>query len=794
MRASSIFLWQLCLNVYVSFSGASLPTPSFSSDWLRMRSQDESQSYIAINHNLNELPIFVQVHLRAIDGANDGFIFNGVGSAQRGDTTSNPYGGVVYTYNENWVRVMAPQKANRYASGCLIYTGGRHWGSPHKQCSHDGEVKVEVWISDNFPSPGFVSDWFAFSSNQKENSFKEIEHNLGQQPSMVRVQYQDTNPSPADIGFTSDGFGSAQCDDDVASKEYGGIVFAYNKAVVRIWAPSSTNSKKFQGHLFFAGSGWGNGVNSTAFDDGIVRIIVWAGDFPDPDFKTDGDALMGVKSGHPTYLTFEIPPGVIGGFLLLEGLALNGRNEGFSFEGVGAQQTCSSREMNYGGIIYAYNDSYVRVWAPTTGPVIRVGDGWGKQTGKGNEDLVDVTVKVYRAGVEGTTATPALTATDTIANRQSTPTQLTTGTPIKITDGMLDILDQTKNFVNVNSSTMDQKVTLGKDVLRNMERVLLTTRNDQFVEQTENQTKVLTTTIISIVKLLSKFILSGKYPISGSLALNTSAFVLYLESDSPDVVCDRAIMLLHGSGFYVPPANSIFQSPVPWENISVIIFQMISTYRYTTQGHSGPTTELLILEFLDPSFDEIQVNNVSSEFGIYFGNLGVSLVDGTMVGEESFASELKRVSRWILRNLRSYHAVKIVFHSSETLNGNTTVFMSKGDCSDIDNYYDNGTFSATIEFKGNTANLFIPEYMMTQPGNYCLSCKLNTNTGSHFTLVVTQHKCSFWEEQNGTWDTNGCRVSSKSNINSTVCLCNHLTAFTSESTIGTKKKQTLQVQ
>ncbi|XP_070555067.1 uncharacterized protein [Ptychodera flava] len=314
MLVSSVFLWQFYLNVY----GASLPTPSFSSDWFRMRSQDESQSYIAIEHNLNELPIFVQVHLRAIDGANEGFIFNGVGSAQRGDTTSNPYGGVVYTYNENWVRVMAPQKTGGYASGCLIYTGGPHWGSPHEQCSHDGEVKVEVWIADNFPSPGFISDWFAFGSNQQENSFKTIEHNLEQQPSMVRVQYQDNNPSPVDIGFTSDGFGSAQCDDDKAFKEYGGVVFAYDETAVRIWAPSASNVNTFGGHLFFAGSGWGNGVNNKAFDDGIVRIIVWANDFPDPVFKTDGNALMGYESGHPTYLTFEIPQGVIPGFLLLE--------------------------------------------------------------------------------------------------------------------------------------------------------------------------------------------------------------------------------------------------------------------------------------------------------------------------------------------------------------------------------------------------------------------------------------------------------------------------------------------
>ncbi|XP_070555431.1 polycystin-1-related protein-like [Ptychodera flava] len=165
-----------------------------------------------------------------------------------------------------------------------------------------------------------------------------------------------------------------------------------------------------------------------------------------------------------------------------------------------------------------------------------------------------------------------------------------------------------------------------------------------------------------------------------------------------------------------------------------------------------------------------------------------------MDGVESFARELKRGFRWILRNLRSYHAVKIAFHSSESLNENTTVFMSKADYCDIDNYDDYVTFSDTIEFKGNTVNLFIPEYMMAQQGNYCLSCKLNTNTGLHFTLVVTQHKCSFWEEKNGTWDTDGCRVSSESNINSTVCLCNHLTAFTAEYTIGTKEKDDDQIK
>lgn len=122
------------------------PTPDFDSDWFFMSSQAGINSYVEILHDLGAYPSRVKVLLRAIDGNNKGFIFEGSGSAQNDDDTSNKnYGGVVFAYDQTRVRLWAPDENNNYGHGGIINISDGWGGEVNSQTSHTAEVKVLVW-------------------------------------------------------------------------------------------------------------------------------------------------------------------------------------------------------------------------------------------------------------------------------------------------------------------------------------------------------------------------------------------------------------------------------------------------------------------------------------------------------------------------------------------------------------------------------------------------------------------------------------------------------------------------
>ena len=79
-------------------------TADFDSGWLAFKSQQGSSSYKEVSHTLGMVPGRVKVLVQATDGANSGYYFHGLGSAQQDDITRMDYGGVVFAYNSTSVR------------------------------------------------------------------------------------------------------------------------------------------------------------------------------------------------------------------------------------------------------------------------------------------------------------------------------------------------------------------------------------------------------------------------------------------------------------------------------------------------------------------------------------------------------------------------------------------------------------------------------------------------------------------------------------------------------------------
>ena len=80
----------------------------------------------------------------------------------------------------------------------------------------------------------------------------------------------------------------------------------------------------------------------------------------------------------------------------------SGVNSGFIFEGMGAAQGDDDASSNYGGVVFAYDATRVRLWAPdrnndsSNGYIINVYDGWGGETNIQYDHNAEVRVLLWK--------------------------------------------------------------------------------------------------------------------------------------------------------------------------------------------------------------------------------------------------------------------------------------------------------------------------------------------------------------------------------------------------------------
>ncbi|XP_069112835.1 uncharacterized protein [Argopecten irradians] len=339
-----------CLKDANGTCGDCFKPPEFTSPYITMEAQTD-QSEEIVEHGLGEVPIKVDVQVRAINTTDH--VFPGLGSAQRDDDQPGPYGGVVYKYNDVSVVFYAPNRNDGSSSGTIIYTGNSTWYGPYHQTEDRAEVRAKVWTNCSFPRPQFDSDWFPMSVNNGSKSFKEIAHGLGTYPEYVSVQVKDKNSN-----WYSDGIGSSTTIQALSNQSaWGGVIYGFDDRHVRIWVPGFDS-----GSMYSTADGWGHG-SKEIWNEGSIRVRVWSqfkGDLIYSDTKALGKTARKRHSHQPSTRkgnSMDIDTGIISVTVKASG----GLNGNFSFPGMGAVQNADPNQ-SFGGLVYAYGPRTISVW------------------------------------------------------------------------------------------------------------------------------------------------------------------------------------------------------------------------------------------------------------------------------------------------------------------------------------------------------------------------------------------------------------------------------------------------
>ncbi|XP_033740531.1 mucin-3A-like isoform X2 [Pecten maximus] len=362
-----------------------LNEPSFKSGWLTLTAQAEAGSQLIIPHDLGEYPVKVDVQIRVIDNG-DYYIFTGSGSAHRDDDSATDYGGVVYIYNTEDIRVYAPDgKGSMLAAttGLVGFTGGSgRTGSTLIGGSYtSGEVKVRAWTLCDIGPPTFYHQWTAISSS---SAYHEIPHNLGVYPDLVTVQIALDSTD-----YWSDAQGSAGISDPVSTLNSGGVLFGYDTTRIRLWASSA-------GFVFSARDGWG--LNEDwRFASGQIRIICWT--FPPSEiiFKDTLTMGIGMTSNYeiPFSTTFDTDDILVSTEITVS----DGNNPGFRFYGTGNSLTDGSF-IPFGGVVYVYTETQILLWRPSDssgGKMVYHNSIWANGYMNQMSDTAQVTIRIMTA-------------------------------------------------------------------------------------------------------------------------------------------------------------------------------------------------------------------------------------------------------------------------------------------------------------------------------------------------------------------------------------------------------------
>lgn len=379
------------------------------SGWFTMR------SYGSGNEVYREIPLpapyntvepallDVRVQLMATDGPNRGMIFGSMGSAVRDDSTNwwSQYGGLISGVGPGGrVRIWAPT-FHRYGRGALINLGsgsgamydirGNFVREEQVQKSHTGMVRVVV---DMPAAPEYDSGWTYHASQRRNMNYEEFEFGWGEWPVECKVYVRPVEG--ANKGYLFEGRGDALVTDYYGP--YGGIIYRWSKNHVAIMAPSR-HSGTTEGRMLHIGEGWGGNTNLQSTDEAEIRAMCWKASAP-PDFESEWGSVNFYMSENATAAvlmdTLGRPP------VKVQVLVKQTSNS-WIYPAIPMEQSHLYAYHNGGGVVYAYNQTHVRLWSPSPDPTrgiststtnmpLRVRQGW--TAGRGNFDGRHVQVKV----------------------------------------------------------------------------------------------------------------------------------------------------------------------------------------------------------------------------------------------------------------------------------------------------------------------------------------------------------------------------------------------------------------
>ena len=120
------------------------PAPDWDSGWQNISSQAGANSFKQLAHTLGQYPSFVKVLIKDASAGDNAYIFE-AGGVNTTDDESDHYGGLVYGYNKNNIRIWVPDRFNNGSNGRVINIQDGWGGEQNNVIIQNAKIRVLMW-------------------------------------------------------------------------------------------------------------------------------------------------------------------------------------------------------------------------------------------------------------------------------------------------------------------------------------------------------------------------------------------------------------------------------------------------------------------------------------------------------------------------------------------------------------------------------------------------------------------------------------------------------------------------
>lgn len=258
-------------------------------------------------------------------------------------------------------------------------------------CSVTAPVKTDCSSSTNksgncTTSAKKISKWFNVESQSNAPTrvafTSEMEEGCNELPLKVEVQMKST--SQGDFVFLGGGITQRL---DISGTPYGGVVYKYKEdGSIRIMAPKTSMASGVS--LFTGASAW-EGVTQVKETKVKVRYRAWCRcNLPVPGFES---YWTDINVFNKSYVEIVHGLGVTPDMVIVQ--LRHGSTPRDWVTDVTGSMSSSEKGTRKSGLIYGYDSSKIRIWAPDNGTLFNTTDGWGLPKDYGA--VLSGQVKVY---------------------------------------------------------------------------------------------------------------------------------------------------------------------------------------------------------------------------------------------------------------------------------------------------------------------------------------------------------------------------------------------------------------
>ncbi|XP_070557735.1 polycystin-1-like protein 2 [Ptychodera flava] len=319
----------------------------------------------------------------------------------------------------------------------------------------------------------------------------------------------------------------------------------------------------------------------------------------------------------------------------------------------------------------------------------------------------------------------------------------------------------------------EESQALAEDILTAIDEDITAVQLASVTHENSNDGRdLVTASVLRAADNLAKYILPNTQPGSGPIVLDKTSIGLNLESDSIDHLTNTTIAMGDGNGCSVPAADKLV---VDQTNRNGTLNRIVKRLKRMGNGYVM-VNDVLALSFTDRVGDELEVKNTKEDIKITFATVPPGSEMRTLM-ESLYRKEDNSTYFGSSFNISQLlHATIIVLENSKRMYGNASAYISNDEVVYAAKYQ-GYAFAVDVNFHGDHSSIFIPENYFSMLGKYHLTFSIPEKQEVQFSMAMKQTRCTFLDTNTNAWDGQGCKVSSTSNMTSTVCLCNHLTVF-----------------